>query len=85
MSWEVRLARHAAHALRDAPAADRLRLLTALHDMEGDPFTGDVRRLRGKVRSWRRRVGDWRIFFSPDRAARLVNVAAIVRRSSTTY
>ena len=68
-----------------APAADRLRLLTALHGMEGDPFTGDVHRLRGQPCPWRRRVGDWRILYSLDRAARVVDIAAIVRRSTTTY
>jgi mRNA-degrading endonuclease RelE of RelBE toxin-antitoxin system len=85
VNWEVRLARHASRALDDAPAADRLRLLTALHAMETDPFGGDVRRLHGLLPLWRRRVGNWRVLFSPDRATRLVNVAAIVRRTTTTY
>ena len=85
MSWEVRLARHATRALGDAPAADRLRLLTALHAMETDPFGGDLRRLHGQLPLWRRRVGNWRILFSLDRTARLVNVSAIVRRATTTY
>jgi mRNA-degrading endonuclease RelE of RelBE toxin-antitoxin system len=53
--------------------------------MEQDPFSGDVRRLQGQPGLWRRRVGDWRILFSPDRAARVIDVAAIVRRTTTTY
>jgi hypothetical protein len=31
--------------------------------MESDPFAGDTRRLRA-IHEWRRRVGDWRIFFT---------------------
>jgi len=36
--------------------------------MELDPFAGDVDRLRDRPTAFRRRVGDWRIFFDPSRA-----------------
>lgn len=85
MNWTVRLARSAARAVHGAPPADRMRLLTALHAMAQDPFSGDVRRLHDQPSPWRRRVGAWRVLFSVDRSARVVNVAAIVRRTTTTY
>jgi mRNA-degrading endonuclease RelE of RelBE toxin-antitoxin system len=53
--------------------------------MEVDPFGGDVRRLRSTASLWRRRVGNWRIFFAVNDAGRTVDVAAIVRRATTTY
>jgi mRNA-degrading endonuclease RelE of RelBE toxin-antitoxin system len=52
--------------------------------MEKDPRAGDVRRLGGES-ILRRRVGDWRIFFELDETRRIVFVAQISRRSSTTY
>jgi mRNA-degrading endonuclease RelE of RelBE toxin-antitoxin system len=52
--------------------------------MESDPLAGDTRRLRA-IREWRRRVGDWRIFFTSDAATHTVLVHAIRRRTSTTY
>jgi mRNA-degrading endonuclease RelE of RelBE toxin-antitoxin system len=52
--------------------------------MESDPFAGDARRLRA-IHEWRRRVGDWRIFFTPEFPTRTVLVHAIRRRTSTTY
>jgi mRNA-degrading endonuclease RelE of RelBE toxin-antitoxin system len=54
--------------------------------MKADPLSGDVALLRGEYRGlYRRRVGPWRIIFGlrPDR--RVVIVADIVRRTSTTY
>jgi len=53
--------------------------------MASDPFGGDVRPLKDQPTAFRRRVGDWRIFFDvyPDR--RMLEVVHIVRRTSTTY
>jgi len=53
--------------------------------MERNPFAGDIQRLAGHRTAFRRRVGDWRIFFDvyPDRG--VVDVPAIERRTTTTY
>lgn len=53
--------------------------------MEVDPFAGDVERLKHQPTAFRRRFGDWRIFFDADPARRLVEVRYIERRTSTTY
>jgi mRNA-degrading endonuclease RelE of RelBE toxin-antitoxin system len=53
--------------------------------MEIDPFAGDVERLRNQPSAFRRRVGDWRIFFDVEPDKRLVEVTAIERRTTTTY
>jgi len=56
-----------------------------LKAMEVDPFAGDVERLKHQPTAFRRRFGDWRIFFDADPARRLVEVRYIERRTSTTY
>ncbi|MBI4589624.1 MAG: hypothetical protein HY725_12365 [Candidatus Rokubacteria bacterium] len=53
--------------------------------MESDPFGGDVERLRNQPTTFRRRVGDWRIFFDVYREVRVVAVRYIERRTTTTY
>jgi mRNA-degrading endonuclease RelE of RelBE toxin-antitoxin system len=53
--------------------------------MEHDPFAGDVARLHDQATAFRRRVGDWRLFFDVYPDARLVRVRLIERRTSTTY
>jgi mRNA-degrading endonuclease RelE of RelBE toxin-antitoxin system len=72
---------HCAYCPREIARINR-----ALNDMKADPLSGDVALLRGEYRGlYRRRVGPWRIIFGlrPDR--RVVIVADIVRRTSTTY
>jgi len=51
--------------------------------MEHDPFQGDIKRLEPS--GWRRRVGDYRIFYDLYMKERRIVVTAILRRTSTTY
>jgi mRNA-degrading endonuclease RelE of RelBE toxin-antitoxin system len=53
--------------------------------MATDPLSGDVRPLSHERSAYRRRVGDWRIFFDVHNDVVAVSVVAIERRTSTTY
>ena len=85
MTWTVTVARPAQKAVAKFPAKDQLKIGAAVQAMAADPFTGDVVKLEGRADRWRRRVGNYRIFFVADTDARTVDVSAIVRRTSTTY
>jgi mRNA-degrading endonuclease RelE of RelBE toxin-antitoxin system len=52
--------------------------------MQQNPFQGDIRKLQG-LPGFRRRVGNWRILFEVVVERRHVVIAAIERRTSTTY
>ena len=58
-----------------------------LDQMELDPFSGDVKALHGE--EWkgvfRRRIGDYRLLFTAERAERMIVVQQISRRSGKTY
>ena len=85
MAWNIVVARAAQKQLAGFPARDREKIGAALRSLEAGPFSGDIIKLEGADNRWRRRVGNYRIFFSIDTAARTVAVSAIARRSSTTY
>jgi mRNA-degrading endonuclease RelE of RelBE toxin-antitoxin system len=55
--------------------------------MATDPFQGNVKALQGK--EWkgvfRRRIGDYRLFFIADYAKKLVVIQQISLRSGKTY
>ena len=53
--------------------------------MAHSPFTGDVQQLKNQPTAFRRRVGDWRIFFDVYLERRVVDVPDIRRRTTTTY
>jgi mRNA-degrading endonuclease RelE of RelBE toxin-antitoxin system len=52
--------------------------------METNPFSGDIKYLRGEA-TLRRRLGNWRIFFRVERGENTIYISAIERRTSTTY
>jgi mRNA-degrading endonuclease RelE of RelBE toxin-antitoxin system len=53
--------------------------------MTSDPFAGDVQPLKGQPLAFRRRVGNWRIFFDAHRDGRIIEVTDVSRRTTTTY
>ena len=85
MIWTIVVAKAAQKQLVRFPAKDQKRLAAALLAMEEDPLSGDIIKLEGENDRWRRRVGNYRIFFAVDSAARTVSVNTILRRTSTTY
>jgi mRNA-degrading endonuclease RelE of RelBE toxin-antitoxin system len=84
MEWTVVLSGPARKSLKRIPIADKTRILAALAEMQHDPFHGDIRELQG-LPGFRRRVGDWRVFFEVVPEPKQVVIAAIERRTSTTY
>ena len=87
MSWICRLSKQAAKQIRDLPQDRRKQIGSAIKEMERNAASGDVRLIKsGKFKgTLRKRVGRYRIVFSLDRAARMVDVAAIIVRTGKTY
>lgn len=87
MIWDVRLAKAAAKQLEKLPPDYRTLLLKKLNEMRADPFQGDVQLLKGKQHKgrYRKRVGRYRIIFTPDHDNRVVGVSAILLRDEKTY
>jgi len=85
MTWNLRIAKRAAKQLEKIPSKDQVRITAALQEMRTNPFSRDIIKLKNEPAAWRRRVGNYRIFFDvyPDEA--LVDVVDIMRRTTTTY
>ncbi len=85
MNWKLVLTGPAQKGLRRIPKKDLHRIEKALSAMELDPFGGDIVRLKAQPTAWRRRVGEYRIFFDLYPEDGLIVVTEVIRRSSTTY
>ena len=85
MTWTVIVTRPAERAFRALPAADAARIRRVLEAMANDPWSGDVQKLKRHARRFRRRTWAWRILFEVDQEARRIVIAAILRRTTTTY
>jgi mRNA interferase RelE/StbE len=85
MIWSLVLTSPAARGLREVPRADVEHINAAFEDMRTDPYIGDIKFLKGKGRTLRRRVGAWRILFEVLAERHLVVILGISRRSTNTY
>ena len=85
MAWQLRIARQAAKKLARVPHEDRERIVAAIAEMGESPFQGDIVRLKNESVAWRRRVGNYRIFFDVDFEELVVDVTDVRRRTTTTY
>ncbi len=85
MTWQLRIAKRAAKALKKLPVKDQGRIVVALNEMRGNPFSGDIVRLNAERSAWRRRVGNYRIFFDVYTDSLIVDIVEIERRTSKTY
>ena len=83
MNWTLLVTKPARKALAKLPDKDQRHIQQALNAMETDPFSGDIKRLLPP--GWRRRVGNYRIFYDLFPSEKRVVVTSIERRTSTTY
>ncbi len=85
MAWNVTITGPAQKDFKKLPPRDQARVEAALIAMQSDPFKGDLKRLKGSPPGWRRRVGNYRIIYDLDFDKREIVIAAMLRRTSTTY
>ena len=79
--YEVLLARSARKELEALTDPLLRRVVSKLEALASDPRPSGCRKLEGAESLWRVRVGDLRIVYSIDDAAKLVDVSAIRHRS----
>jgi len=87
MTWACELTEDAERDLRGLPKSIQKRVARTLTQVAADPFEGNVKALKGD--EWRgvfrRRIGDYRILFTADRAKQTVAVLRILIRSEKSY
>ena len=87
MTWSVRLAKEAANQLKELPPDRQEFVLSHLRAMKDDPFSGDLVRLKGQ--QWkgrfRKRVGRYRLIFTPYYSEHVIEISQILIRSEKTY
>jgi mRNA interferase RelE/StbE len=85
MKWDLAITSPARRALHKVPLDDLEHIEITFAEMCSDPYSGDVKFLRGMRNIFRRRVGDWRIIFELRKNEKLILILAVKRRSSKTY
>jgi len=82
MSWDYRLARQAFKNLKKFPKKEQERIFSVMEEMKTDPFSGDIKLMQGEDNLYRRRKGNYRIYFRPIQSQHILEISLIERRSS---
>ena len=85
MPYRVEFTPSGYHDLRRLPQHVRGRMEETVHDLGRNPRPSGVRKLEGRERTWRIRVGPFRIVYNIYDDRKLVIIIRVVRRSETTY
>jgi len=84
-NWDLRVDdsvnRHAAKF----PKEDKRRIFEVVESLKSDPYAGDIEKLKGEENKWRRRIGDYRIFYKILIDLKIILVFRLERRTSKTY
>ena len=67
------------------PKTDARRIFEAIKKIPTNPFFGDIQKMKGEENSWRKRVGNYRIFYEIVTQESAVRVYEVKRRTSNTY
>ena len=78
--------RRAVKSIRKIPRTDQRKIKKAILELEENPFIpGTIKLLNYPYAQYRRGVGDYRILFDLEEDKKLLIIADIRRRTSTTY
>lgn len=85
MTWRVEIRGKVRKALGKIPAQNAVAIIAIIHELQTNPFFGDIEKLKGESNAWRRRIGPYRIFYEVYQQTRSVFVYRVERRGSNTY
>ena len=82
MNWDYKLAHKALKNLKRFPRPDQKRVFETLEEMRLNPFAGDTKPIQGEENLYRRRIGNYRIYFRPLYAEYILEIPEIIRKQS---
>jgi len=71
--------------LKRIPKDSARRIVSVLDNLPDNPYFGDIQKMKGEKNVWRRRVGEYRVFYEVVTSESILHVFHIERRTSTTY
>lgn len=84
-SWDFRVADKVYKTLRKFPKPIAQKIVQAIEALPKNPYAGDIEKIKGEQFLWRRRVGEYRIFFEIHQDRRFIDVVRVERKGSKTY
>ena len=85
MNWKVLVRSKVKKDINKFPSKDSDRIKKSIRVFEIDPFFGNIMKIEGEKNAWRKRVGNYRIFYELFPEKNIVFVYKVKRKTTTTY
>jgi mRNA interferase RelE/StbE len=85
MTWEWKIDQSARKQMLKIPRKDAIRIVEAIEAFDSGPFSGDIEKIKGEDTVWRRRIGNYRIFYEVYAEQKITHIFKVARRGSHTY
>ena len=80
MTWEVRISHKSVRYISKIEKKKKKLILKKLSEFQENPFIGDIKLIKGRKGTYRRRVGSYRIIYSIDYENYVVKILRIGTR-----
>jgi len=84
-NWELHIDEKVYKVLKKFPKSEVKRITQAIRALPSDPYAGDLRKVQGEQDTWRRRIGEYRIFYEVRQTEKRIDVRWVERKGSKTY
>lgn len=85
VSWVLQVDPKVTKILKKIPQSQTKHIIIAIEQLPSNPYGGDIQKMRGEKNVWRRRVGEYRIFYEIIPEDSVLHVFHVERRTTTTY
>ena len=84
-NWQLRVRKKVYKSLNKFPKKDSGKIIFTIKQISVNPYYGDIQKMEGEKDVWRRRIGNYRIFYEIIHNEKVIYVFDIERRTSKTY
>ena len=84
-SWDLQIDSGVFKTLKKIPRHDAGAILNVIYLLPLNPYFGDIQKMKDEENAWRRRVGNYRIFYKIKVIEKIILVFNVERRTSKTY
>lgn len=83
--WDLQIDPCVVKTLKKIPVRYARRVFDVIDLLPSDPYVGDIQKIKGEHNVWRRRVGEYRLFYKIITERQIILVFHVERRTSSTY
>lgn len=84
-NWDLEIDPNFFKELKRVPKSYSEHILKVVEELSGNPFVGDIQKMKGEKNTWRRRIGAYRIFYEIFVDEKTIRIFRVERRASKTY